>query len=241
MEPTVSRPTTLRVLSYNVRSLRDDKAAVSRVLRTANAHIVCLQDTPRFVRWRGRAAALARHSDLVVAAGGRPAAGNLLLCHLAVRVHRTAVIRLGPRYSAHRRAAAVAICSLGGRRFVAVGTHLGARAGERLRHAHELFARLHEIIGDDSLPIVLGGDINELPSGQAFAVFGSRLRDTYAAAGTGPGETFSATDPTRRVDAVFADRRLRPMRCRVLDGPDVAIASDHRPVIAEIDFGNLPQ
>lgn len=235
----MSRPTTLRVLSYNVRSLRDDKAAVSRVLRTADAHIVCIQEAPRYLRWRGKAAALARHSDLIVATGGRPAAGNLLLCHLTVKVHRTAVIRLGARYG--KCGAAVAVCSLGGQRFVAVGTRLGPRAGERLRHAHELLARLHEVIRDDSLPVVLGGDINELPSGQAFAVFGSRLRDTFAVSGTGPGETFSATDPTRRIDAIFADRRLRPLRCRVLDGPDVAIASDHRPVVAEIDFGNLRQ
>jgi len=230
-------PTTLRVLSYNVRSLRDDKAAVAQVIEEAEPQVVCIQEAPRFLRWRSRAAALARRSGLVVITGGRPAAGNLLLCHLAVTVHSTAAITLSPRRGTHRRGAAVAVCSLAGQRFALVGTHLDLHAGDRLRHAHELFARLHEVIGDDSLPIVLAGDINELPGEQAFAVFASRLRDAFAVAGGGPGETFAATAPTRRIDAIFADRRLPIAACRVLDGPEVARASDHRPVLAEIDLG----
>ncbi|HEX3813150.1 MAG TPA: endonuclease/exonuclease/phosphatase family protein [Mycobacteriales bacterium] len=232
---------TLRVLSYNVRSLRDDREAVARVIRTAEPHVVCIQEAPRFLRWRSRAAWLARRAGLVVAAGGRPAAGNLLLCDLAVTVHRTAVIRLTPRRGTHRRAASVAVCSLAGHRFALVGTHLDLRAGDRLRHVHELFGRLHEVLGDDTLPLVLAGDINELPTDQTFAVFASRLQDTFAVAGSGPGETFSATLPTRRIDAIFADRRLSPRSCRVPDGSDVAIASDHRPVVAEIDLDHLPE
>ena len=230
-------PTTLRVLSYNIRSLRDDKAAVARVIQGADAHVVCVQEAPRFLRWRSKAAALARRSGLVVITGGRPAAGNLLLCDLAVTVHSTASIRLTHRPGIHRRGAAVAVCSLAGHRFALVGTHLDLYAGDRLRHAHELFARLHEVIGDDSVPIVLAGDINELPGEQAFAVFGSRLRDAFAAAGTGPGDTVPVGTPIKRIDAVFADRRLPILSCRVLDGPDVASASDHRPVRAEIDLG----
>ncbi|MGH3636062.1 MAG: endonuclease/exonuclease/phosphatase family protein, partial [Mycobacterium sp.] len=149
--------TTLRVVSYNVRSLRDDKAAAARVIKSARPHVVCIQEAPRFLRWRSRAAWLARRSGLVVAAGGRPAAGNLLLCDLAVTVHRTATIRLSPRRGTHRRGAAVAVCSLSGARFALVGTHLDLRAGDRLRHVHELFARLHEVLGDDTLPVVLAG------------------------------------------------------------------------------------
>jgi endonuclease/exonuclease/phosphatase family metal-dependent hydrolase len=232
---------TLRVLSYNVRSLRDDREAVARVIRMAEPHVVCIQEAPRFLRWRSRAAWLARRSGLVVAAGGRPAAGNLLLCDLAVTVHRTAVIRLTPRRGTHRRAAAVAVCSLAGHRFALVGTHLDLRAGDRLRHVHELFARLHEVLGDESIPVVLAGDINELPGEQTFAVFASRLQDAFAVAGSGSGETFSAAVPTRRIDAIFADRRLSPRSCQVPDGPDVAIASDHRPVLAEIDLDHLPE
>lgn len=230
---------TLRVLSYNVRSLRDDKAAVSRVIAAAAPDVVCVQEAPRFLRWRTRASELARRCGLVVVGGGRPAAGNLLLCQIGVEVERCGEIALTRRGRHHPRAAAVAICSLAGRRFVLVGTHLDtdrAGAGERLRHLHELFERLHETVGDDSLPVVLGADVNEDPSGQTFAALANRLRDCYAEAGTGAGETFPARSPRRRIDGIFADRRLPVLRAGVPDGPGVDTASDHRPVFAELDL-----
>lgn len=233
-----SVPTTsLRVLSYNVRSLRDDKRAVARAIQDAKPDVVCIQEAPRFLRWRSRAAGLARRCGLVVVTGGRTACGNLLLCQIGVTVRSTATIRLSHRRGTHRRGAAIAVCELAGHRFALVATHLDLGAGDRIRHAHELFARLHEVTGDDTLPVILGGDINEPAGGQAFAVFASRLRDTFAVAGDGPGETFPATGPTRRIDAIFADRRLSVACSRVLDGPDVSAGSDHRPVLAEIDLG----
>ncbi|HEY2985649.1 MAG TPA: hypothetical protein VGJ38_15950, partial [Jatrophihabitantaceae bacterium] len=62
---------TLRLLCYNVRSLRDDEDAVARVIRGCEAHVVCVQEAPRFARWRSKNAALARRSGLVVVGGGR--------------------------------------------------------------------------------------------------------------------------------------------------------------------------
>ena len=50
----------VRVLSYNVRSLRDDPAAVARVVRACAPDLVLVQEAPRFFRWRkplGRLAA----------------------------------------------------------------------------------------------------------------------------------------------------------------------------------------
>jgi endonuclease/exonuclease/phosphatase family metal-dependent hydrolase len=43
---------TLRLLSYNVRSLRDDASAVARVIRAAEPDLVCIQEAPRLFRWR---------------------------------------------------------------------------------------------------------------------------------------------------------------------------------------------
>lgn len=226
----------LRVLSYNIRSLRDDRAAVVRIIRDARPDVVCIQEAPRFLRWRQRAADLARRCGLVVIGGGRPACGNLLLCQIGVRVERHADIRLSHRRGTHRRGAAVGICSLGDRRFVLVGTHLDLYSSDRLRHVHELFARLHETVGDDSLPVIIGADVNEEPKQQAFAVLASRLRDTFATAGLGDGFTSTARQPRRRIDAIFAERRLWVKSCAVIESDDVAIASDHRPVLAEIEL-----
>ena len=87
----------VRLLSYNVRSLRDDAAAVVRVIRSAEPHVVCIQEAPRLLRWRAKCAALARRSGLVVVTGGRTAGANLILSSLDVDVvgHRGRAVHQG--------------------------------------------------------------------------------------------------------------------------------------------------
>lgn len=78
----------IRVLSYNIRSLRDDEEALARVIRACEPDLVLVQEAPRFFRWRKHAARLAAKCDLVVLGGGATAAGPLLLCSLRVFVER---------------------------------------------------------------------------------------------------------------------------------------------------------
>ena len=61
----------LRLLSYNVRSLRDDRASVAAVIRACRPDVVAVQEAPRSLRWRSKRAALARTSGLVVATADR--------------------------------------------------------------------------------------------------------------------------------------------------------------------------
>lgn len=65
----------VRVLSYNIRSMRDDPAALARVIRACAPDLVFVQEAPRFFRWRKAAARLAAATDLVVLSGGATAAG----------------------------------------------------------------------------------------------------------------------------------------------------------------------
>ncbi len=225
--------TTLRVLTYNVRSLRDDRAAVARTILAAAPDVVAVQEAPRFVRWRTRGAEFARHCGLVVLAGGRAAAGNLLLCQLGVDVEHATVLGFSRGSGAPHRGAAVAVCSLAGHRFAIVGTHLDLRPADRVSHVSELFARLPEAGVDPSVPLIVAGDINETPGEPAWAVLGSRLTDGPASVGVGE-PTFPATDPRRRIDGVFVDHRLRVTDAAVLDGADVRAGSDHRPVLTEL-------
>src|SRR3978361_1259259 len=80
----------LRVLSYNVRSMRDDRDALGQVIRAAEPDVVLVQESPRFARWRSLCAQLARRSNLVVVSGGRYAGSNLILSSLGVDVVSTA-------------------------------------------------------------------------------------------------------------------------------------------------------
>ena len=57
--------------------------------------------------------------------------------------------------------------------------------------------------------------------------------DAFVAVGAGDGFTYSTVAPVRRIDAVFANPRLQPVKAEVIDTADVRIASDHRPLVVE--------
>ena len=227
--------TSLRLLSYNVHSLRGDPEAVYRVVRQARPDVVCVQEAPRFLRWRTRCAELARNCGLVLVTGGRGAAGNLLLCQLGVQVDHAVDLLLTPMPGLHRRGAAVAVCRLRGQRFAVVGTHLDLDPAARQRHGRELLDRLPGCGVPETVPLVVAGDINEEPSGQTWQMLSDRLVDTGVAAGRTEA-TFPSVYPRRRIDGIFADPRVRVRSYTVADSPEVRLASDHRPVLAELEL-----
>jgi endonuclease/exonuclease/phosphatase family metal-dependent hydrolase len=220
----------VRVLSYNVRSLRDDKAAVARVIAACRPDVVCIQEAPRFARWRSKCAALARTSGLVVVTGGRTAGAMLLLGALRTTVVATRDVRLSRKRGLHQRGLAVAVLDIGGDRFTVASMHLDLEAGERRRHVAEIFS----VLDGFPDPLILGGDVNERPDGPAWSALTDRLQDAFAVAGEGAGHTYSARNPHKRIDGIFADRRLEVVWCRVPDVPGREQATDHLPVLAEI-------
>jgi endonuclease/exonuclease/phosphatase family metal-dependent hydrolase len=222
----------MRLLSYNVRSLRDDGAAVARVIRDARPDVVCIQEAPRFLRWRSRCAGLARRSGLVTVGGGRSAAANLLLSTLAVEVESSRDVLFSKDARLHQRGAAIAVLRLGDARVAVAGTHLDLVEAPRLRHIAELEQALDEHV-PDGVPTVVAGDINDRPGSPVWQRLTERRVDAVPA---GDGFTYSAAQPRRRIDGVFADAALRIVSAEVLDSPDVRVASDHRPVLVELDF-----
>jgi endonuclease/exonuclease/phosphatase family metal-dependent hydrolase len=224
----------LRLLSYNIRALRDDGAAVARVIRAADPHVVCIQEAPRFLRWRSICAALARRSGLVIVGGGRPAAGNLLMSTLGVEVHGVRDQLFTKDLRLHQRGTALALFSLHRSRFVVGGTHLDLEDAPRIRHVEELHRAVDSFAA--GVPSIVAGDINDLPDSLSWQKLAEARSDAFGAVGVGDGFTYSATEPVRRIDGVFADRRLQVLSATVLDSPDVRLASDHRPLLVELDL-----
>jgi endonuclease/exonuclease/phosphatase family metal-dependent hydrolase len=222
--------TPVRVLSYNVRSLRDDAQAVATVIRACEPDVVCVQEAPRFLRWRSKCAALARESGLVVVTGGRPAGAMLLLCSLRVRVVSAHDILLTKKRGLHQRGIAMATLEIAGCRFVAGSIHLDLESGERRRHVDEILTH----VGAFGLPAILAGDINEEPSEPAWHALAARYRDAYACAPTGGEFTYSASMPVRRIDGIFVDPAIEVVECGVPDVPGIEQASDHRPLLAVV-------
>lgn len=246
--PAVPRPATarrrsghdgrviLRLLSYNVRSLRDDASAVARVIRAAQPDVVCVQEAPRFLRWRSKCAGLARRSGLVVVCGGRWAGANLMLSTLAVDVDDCWEIEFTKELRLHQRGTALAVLRKGGERFAVAGTHLDLTADARLRHVAELRAEVARRVPAD-VPLIVAGDINEKPGEPAWSALCEVGADSFAAAGVGDGSSYPARRASQRIDGVFVDPRARVLSVSVLHSADVDVASDHRPVLVEVALG----
>ena len=226
---------SLRVLSYNVRSMRDDPAALARVISSAEPDVVCVQEAPRFLRWRSKCARLARTSGLVVVGGGRPAAANLILSTLGVDAVRTADVLFSKDRRLHQRGSAIAVLRIGGAPFAVAGTHLDLVAEPRLRHVGELHAALAAHVPAE-VPAIICGDMNCPPGSPPWAALTELLRDAFAVAGVGSAFTSTARNPHQTIDGIFVDPRITVQSARVLDQPDVEVASDHRPLLAELEL-----
>jgi endonuclease/exonuclease/phosphatase family metal-dependent hydrolase len=222
----------VRLLTYNVRSLRDDAAAVARVIRACRPDVAAIQEAPRFWLWRAKCARLAGRSGLIMVTGGRAAGSNLLLASPDVSVESTRDVLFTSDPRLHRRGAALAVLNLAGERFALAGTHLDLVEEPRVRHVGELHTAL-DAIAPDGVPTVVAGDVNDVPGSATWRLLAQRRVDAVPA---GDGFTYSARNPQRRIDGVFTDPALAVRSAEVIDTPDVAIASDHRPVLVEFEL-----
>ncbi|MGW0932529.1 endonuclease/exonuclease/phosphatase family protein [Streptomyces sp. NPDC002644] len=228
----------IRALSYNVRSMRDDTAALARVIRACAPDVVLVQEAPRFVGWRKRLARLARESGLVVLSGGAPAAGPALLCSLRATVERAEDVLLPLKPGLHRRGFATAVVRFGpAARLGVLSCHLSLQAAERYEQGGLLLERVRGL----NVPHVLaGGDLNESPRGRTFRRVAAELRDAYAAAPWGAEYTSPAVDPVQRIDALFTTPGVEVLACGVPAGlpgvapADLTRATDHLPVLAAL-------
>src|SRR4051812_31802072 len=119
-------------MTWNVRSLRDDRAALVRVLEQCAPDVLFVEEAPRFLRAQSKLAALAREAGLVVAAGGRPAAGVALLTTMRMKVDAPQSHLLTKTSGLHQRGVALVDLTLGPHQFLAASVHLGLDAAERL-------------------------------------------------------------------------------------------------------------
>lgn len=223
-------PRPLRLMTWNVRSLRDDGDAVIRVLRACAPDVLFVQEAPRFFRAQSKLAAVARESGMVVAAGGKPAAGVALLTTLRVDVDAASSVLLPRTKGLHQRGLAVARLAVAGRTFTAASLHLGLDADERRRHADEIL----RILGGRDQPWVVAGDFNEKADAPAWHALAAGHEDVGAAHDR---PTFPASAPRRRIDTVLVPQGwtfsvVSPSD--IVGETDLIAATDHRPVVVDV-------
>lgn len=220
----------VRVVSYNVRSLRDDQDALARVIRDLDPDVLCVQEAPKYFLWRNKCASFARRLDLLYVGGGRPAGGAAMLTPVRVDVRAASERRLSKTPWLARRGLVLADLAKGGARLRVGSIHLGLDASERARHLTEITGMLGS--RDDTVT-VLAGDFNETSGAPTW----ERLAQDFVDAGAGDkAYTFSAQKPRRRIDGVFVRGPAKVASYQVIATPDVEIASDHRPVVVDLEI-----
>ncbi|WP_258725977.1 endonuclease/exonuclease/phosphatase family protein [Cellulomonas sp. NS3] len=247
----------LRVMTYNLKGLKLDAAAAAAVVRAADPDVVGVQEPPRGPLGRWRLRRFARDAGLRVVVGhGGARTTALLVSPRAGRVEDARAVRL-PWFGARERRTAwtrrgYALATVDGVRVVSV--HLSLDRLERARHLGRILAEVEATPG----PCVVVGDLNEQPGGETWGRLGALLRDAHVAAahddggeapgpggvagrGSGsvagePARTFSAVRPRRRIDAVLASADLVPRGARVPDDDAARRASDHLPIVAELEL-----
>jgi len=240
---TATPPEPLRVLTYNVKHLTMDRAAVVRVLREVRPDVVALQEPPRGV-FRGRLRRVAAAAGYRVALRGRGARTTAFLVRADAVLGdlRTRTVRLPVRGPRSRRARpilrGVAVLGIGG--LTVVDVHLSLDTAERARHV----AALRRLVasgplGDGAGPgrVVLVGDLNEAPTDASWRALRALLSDALdllpRPAGPEP-LTFPAHDPRLRLDGVLVGRDVAVHDVAAIDTAEARRASDHLPVVVSV-------
>lgn len=225
---------TERVVSYNIRALKDDRDALVRVIRALEPDVLCLQEAPRHPFSGHRISALAADCGLTWGGGDdRGRMSTTLLTGMRLDVLASGHRLLPVVRPAEPRGWAFATCRLPGYQpFVTVSLHLSLKAKERPEHA-KLLRDAKELA--DNVPAVLAGDVNETSKGSAWQLFAAGLDDP-----SGEINTFPAKAPVKRIDTIFTSPVLRATRPQVdLDQADLKAASDHLPLWADLDLSGL--
>ncbi len=126
---------------------------------------------------------------------------------------------------------------VGGRTIHVVNTHLGLNARERLLQVQALLGErwLGQI--DPSEPLVLCGDFNASPRSSVWKLCSQQYHDVQMAmADHSPRCTWFSHYPFVRIDHIFVNSPLRVVHVDVGSDYLCRVASDHRPLLAELSL-----
>lgn len=229
----------LLVLTYNIHhgegvDERLDLERIARVVQDSSADLVALQEVDRMTERTGKVdqvqelaklaemhSAFAKFMDYQ---GGEY--GLAILSRWPIEHSWT--IPLPPGKHEPRSALAVRVehPTLGKITFVCLHFDWLEEDGDRFAQAQSLLASILDLRGT----VILAGDFNDLPDSRALRLLSSEFSDVPKPPGA--GWTFPATDPDRQIDYVMYRSPMQlEANARVLDEP---VASDHRPVLAEL-------
>lgn len=241
----------LRVLSFNIHAGKDAEQQpnlerVAELIRTAGADLVLLQEVDRRTQRANGEDHLAmlgqltglhtafgksldyQGGDYGIAILSRFPLDSVRLVPLPVQPPQE---RSGTSYEP--RVGLHAIVRAPARTVHVLNTHLDATAQTTYRHQEliNLLAHMRRSIPEGAA-LIFGGDLNARPETPDLGALTFNFTDAWArCGGGGPGFTFPAHAPDRRIDYLL----LRGVRCRSAEVLETR-ASDHRPLLITIEL-----
>jgi endonuclease/exonuclease/phosphatase family metal-dependent hydrolase len=240
----------LRFMTFNIQhgkgvDGRVDLARTARVIRDSGAAVVGLQEVDRYFGARSyyldQARRLARKLGMhvVYAANvdrdprlpGTPRRqfGNAILSAFPIvdweNIHL-------PRSGTHeQRGLLRARIDVDGVSWQVHATHLQHDdPAERVVQA----GAISQVLGTSSHAVVLA-DLNAQPTTPEVRALTSVLVDAWEAVGVGPGYTSASPAPSQRIDYILQSPDAGTRAAAVLTAAPASIASDHLPVIADLE------
>ncbi|WP_041453547.1 endonuclease/exonuclease/phosphatase family protein [Anaeromyxobacter dehalogenans] len=235
-----------RVVTWNVHGLRGagrrpDPERIARVLDDIGADVAGLQEVGASLPGADAhaAEALARLTGLNGAFGPTLqhargfAYGNAILSRHPIDATRTYDLSVPGR---EPRGCLRADVVLGPMRVHVFAAHLGLHWRERRRQAAALLSA--DILRDAALshPLVLVGDFNSPSDRSAVPRWLRRTLTDCAVAAGRPAATFPSAWPLLRLDRAYVDAALRVVACEVVRTPRARRASDHLPLVVELEL-----
>lgn len=99
-------------------------------------------------------------------------------------------------------------------------------------HEHEWRECVAPLVDGCTMPMVVAGDMNDIPSSWLYHQLTRHLKDTYVEKGLGFGTTYSGGFPAVRIDMVMRNDGLRTLSYKRIKSP----LSDHYPVKVALEF-----
>ncbi|MCB0359550.1 MAG: endonuclease/exonuclease/phosphatase family protein, partial [Bdellovibrionales bacterium] len=240
-----------RVMTYNVHGCRglDGHVSPKRVAGLIARHdpdVVCLQEVDvgrSRSEFRDQAHAIA--SLLEMTLHFEPSFqvederyGNAILSRLPMRLVKTGRLpSVAGRSRREPRSVIWVAIQVGDREVHCLNTHFGITGSERTLQARAL-------LGPDWLgspecagPVILCGDLNATPFSRVYRLLERTLTEGKADSESRRSSgTWVSFFPFLRLDHILVNRELRTSAVRVVNSRGARTASDHLPVIADVEL-----
>lgn len=241
VEPTA--PLTLRILSYNIHHGEGvdgklDLARIAAVIKAEKPDLVALQEVDQKTKRTksvDQPAELARLTEMEVVFGGNIRLqggeyGNALLSKHPIKRHQNHLLPNIDR-SEQRGVLEVELELPGVKQpLLFLATHFDYRGDdhERIASAHQINDMVKKVADRSA---ILAGDLNDVLGSKTL----EELQTVWISANTKPQPTVPVDKPASQIDFILFHPAPR-WRIRAFRVLDEAVASDHRPVLAEVEM-----